>query len=221
MSVYKTPILVQHLPNLAPNQAVKKAISQIFVDQQIADYNYVFFNSSFENLSIDMAREIGKELAYTNFSDQTRFLVIYCLEKSSLEAQNALLKNLEEPPANTQIILTTTDPSNILPTIFSRVEVYKISDETEQGSSSEIFEKILQEPLSTLLELTEIPNTKEEALNFFKNFLFYLDKKIHSEKEVFYQAKVMQKLIVLIELLQKNVNIKLAVDNFFLEIKKT
>ena len=41
-------------------------------------------------------------------------------QESSPEAANALLKILEEPPADTTIILTTSDPEALLPTIRSR-----------------------------------------------------------------------------------------------------
>lgn len=41
-------------------------------------------------------------------------------QESSPEAANALLKLLEEPPASTWIILTTTDAGQVLPTIRSR-----------------------------------------------------------------------------------------------------
>jgi DNA polymerase-3 subunit delta' len=41
-------------------------------------------------------------------------------QESSPEAANALLKFLEEPPADTWIVLTTTEPERVLPTIRSR-----------------------------------------------------------------------------------------------------
>ncbi len=49
-----------------------------------------------------------------------RVLLIKNAEAMSLPAQNALLKNLEEPPLNTIIILTASDFSHILATIRSR-----------------------------------------------------------------------------------------------------
>jgi DNA polymerase-3 subunit delta' len=41
-------------------------------------------------------------------------------QEASPEAANALLKFLEEPPRSTIVVLTTTDPSRVLPTIRSR-----------------------------------------------------------------------------------------------------
>jgi DNA polymerase-3 subunit delta' len=42
-------------------------------------------------------------------------------QEASPEAANALLKLLEEPPADCQFVLTVVDPSRLLPTIRSRV----------------------------------------------------------------------------------------------------
>lgn len=41
-------------------------------------------------------------------------------QEASQEAANALLKFLEEPPRNTWVVLTTTEPERVLPTIRSR-----------------------------------------------------------------------------------------------------
>lgn len=48
------------------------------------------------------------------------------VQESSQEAANALLKVLEEPPADTTILLTTSDPHALLPTIRSRLVVVRV-----------------------------------------------------------------------------------------------
>lgn len=53
-------------------------------------------------------------------------------QESSPEAANALLKLLEEPPADTVFVLTTTDPRRLLPTVRSRgvpLRVGRLADE--------------------------------------------------------------------------------------------
>ncbi len=53
-------------------------------------------------------------------------------QEANPEAANALLKFLEEPPASTTVILTTTDVSRVLPTIRSRavpIRLGRLSDE--------------------------------------------------------------------------------------------
>lgn len=47
-------------------------------------------------------------------------------QEGSEQAANALLKLLEEPPADTTLILTTSEPGNLLPTIRSRVVAFRV-----------------------------------------------------------------------------------------------
>lgn len=50
-----------------------------------------------------------------------RVVIIDGADTMSLEAQNALLKTLEEPPADTVLVLTSAEPERLLATIRSRV----------------------------------------------------------------------------------------------------
>ncbi|HEX5796893.1 MAG TPA: hypothetical protein VFX86_00725 [Candidatus Saccharimonadales bacterium] len=50
-----------------------------------------------------------------------RCLLFWSFEKFGVEAQNAMLKSLEEPPADTVIIITTDAKSSLLPTTVSRL----------------------------------------------------------------------------------------------------
>jgi DNA polymerase-3 subunit delta' len=62
-----------------------------------------------------------------------RILIIEDAEAMTLEAQNAFLKLLEEPPEDTLIIMTVTHQSSMLPTIYSRVQQIHISTPIKQG----------------------------------------------------------------------------------------
>ena len=52
-------------------------------------------------------------------------------QASSPEAANALLKLLEEPPADTTLILTSSEPGSLLPTIRSRVVAIRVAPVAE------------------------------------------------------------------------------------------
>src|SRR5437899_13106849 len=49
-----------------------------------------------------------------------KFAIIVAADRLNPQAANAFLKTLEEPPANSILILLTTDPQRILETIQSR-----------------------------------------------------------------------------------------------------
>lgn len=67
----------------------------------------------------------------TPFSGDRKVFVIgdaerLVVQEASQEAANALLKVLEEPPADTTIILTAADPQGLLPTIRSRLATLRV-----------------------------------------------------------------------------------------------
>jgi DNA polymerase-3 subunit delta' len=72
-----------------------------------------------QEIPIDDVRQMILKLALKT-SGHKRVVVIYGAEQLSEEAQNALLKSIEEPPQYTHFILTAPTISSILPTIASR-----------------------------------------------------------------------------------------------------
>ena len=54
--------------------------------------------------------------------------VIHEADRMNEEAQNALLKTLEEPPPDTTLILCTANPASLLPTTRSRCQMIKLPD---------------------------------------------------------------------------------------------
>jgi replication-associated recombination protein RarA len=79
------------------------------------------------SITIDQVRDIKSFLATKNSSDFKRAVVITDAERMTLEAQNALLKILEEPPKHTMILLTSATPEALLPTIVSRTQLHRLS----------------------------------------------------------------------------------------------
>lgn len=53
-----------------------------------------------------------------------KFIIIRPADKLGEEAENAILKSLEEPKDNVHFVLITSKPSKLLPTILSRLAVY-------------------------------------------------------------------------------------------------
>lgn len=72
------------------------------------------------NIKIDPVREALEATAYLPFEARVRVVVIDDAEQVLPEAQNALLKSLEEPPRATVFVLVTSQPETLLPTIRSR-----------------------------------------------------------------------------------------------------
>jgi DNA polymerase III delta prime subunit len=73
------------------------------------------------SIGIDAVREIRNFLWQKPNVSARRTLIIDGAEMMTTEAQNALLKITEEPPASSLLILSTSDADSILPTILSRL----------------------------------------------------------------------------------------------------
>lgn len=71
-------------------------------------------------IKIDQIREIGGFLAYTRTSGPYRVIMVDSIDDVTVNAANALLKHLEEPPPHTVFFLINHRPELVLPTIISR-----------------------------------------------------------------------------------------------------
>jgi len=74
------------------------------------------------NRGIDDARELREQVRFSASGGRYRVFIIDEFHMLTNEAFNALLKTLEEPPANVIFVLATTEPHKILPTIVSRCQ---------------------------------------------------------------------------------------------------
>lgn len=72
------------------------------------------------SIKIDPVREMLSKISYRPFEGRRRVVLIREADTLQHEAQNALLKSLEEPPPATMFILTTAVPGALLPTVRSR-----------------------------------------------------------------------------------------------------
>ncbi len=71
---------------------------------------------------IEAIRELQKKLIYLPYEGQTKVAIIDSAECMTPQAANSFLKTLEEPPSKTIIILITSNPYQLLPTLVSRCQ---------------------------------------------------------------------------------------------------
>ncbi len=71
-------------------------------------------------ITVDQVREVLRKLALHRHSARRRFVIVDPVDLVRVEAINALLKSLEEPPDGTGWILVSSRPASLLPTVISR-----------------------------------------------------------------------------------------------------
>ena len=68
----------------------------------------------------DIRHQLNNDIVIKPYSSKYKIYIVDEAEKMNIQAQNALLKTIEEPPAYGVIMLLTTNADAFLPTILSR-----------------------------------------------------------------------------------------------------
>ncbi len=79
------------------------------------------------NTAVDWIREINKTIQRGPTEAPHSVVIIEGIEHFRAEAANAMLKTLEEPPANTVIILLCRSIHQVLPTVLSRCQLFRFT----------------------------------------------------------------------------------------------
>lgn len=93
----------------------------------------------------DIRAQINRDVGIKPYSSNFKVYIVNEAEKMSVQAQNALLKTLEEPPEYAVILLLTTNVNSLLPTILSRCVVLNMKP-AEDGLVKKYLMEQLQIP---------------------------------------------------------------------------
>lgn len=113
------------LANLLAKIILKGDINREYVDI----INYRTEKASF---GVDDVRNIIEEVSKKPFEGDKKVIIIHKGNKLTTQAQNALLKTIEEPPVGVYIIILCESLELILDTIKSRCEIYKLTPLTKE-----------------------------------------------------------------------------------------
>ncbi len=103
---------------------------------QYADLSVIQAEKEGGTLKVEQIRSIRQSLVLKPYQGKYRVALCLRFQEANDNAQNALLKTLEEAPAQVILILTADTPESLLPTIVSRCEILRLrplSIETVEG----------------------------------------------------------------------------------------
>jgi len=93
---------------------------------QMTDLSVVQSVQEGASLPVDAIRDLQRSLALSPYEARYRVALLLRFNEATDNAQNALLKTLEEAPEKVILLLTADAAENLLPTIVSRCEVLRL-----------------------------------------------------------------------------------------------
>ena len=89
----------------------------------------------------DIRQQINNDIVIKPYNSKYKIYIVDEAEKMNVQAQNALLKTIEEPPAYGIILLLTTNADSFLPTILSRCITLNLKSVNEDLIKSYLMKK--------------------------------------------------------------------------------
>lgn len=185
-------------------------------------------------IGIEEIRQLQTKLSLKPFAKKIKVALIVKAENLTPEAQNSLLKTLEEPPANSLIILLAPDTGWLLPTIVSRCQIITLNPKEqiflspqESADFEKTFQKIINSSLGErwqILENLEIGQDRLKAQEFLTKMVFltrkhllanFLEKKETSSPTAVQYLNILASLSQSQFFLQSNTNVRLTLEVLF------
>ena len=175
-------------------------------------------------LGIEDVRQVQKNIFLTPFQGEKKATVIVMKNSATVDAQNSMLKLLEEPPPSSLIFLVTDNHLSFLPTVLSRVKLIEIANEENQ-TNNDAFEKIqsLNGVGDSLYLAQVVAKEKTDAIIFLEGAILAAREKMLANLENKQESLKLRKMIHNMELTHytlksTNANSRLALENLFLNL---
>lgn len=206
------------------NETRRTYIEGLLTEAGIAPYNRIRIAAEGISIGIKEIRDFIRNLSASSFGPSLRSGIIWGAQLLTVEAQNALLKTLEEPPANARIILETASMHALLSTIISRSVSKELPHEEifsadEQHTWHITWEKLIGQSLGQRVKTIDgIFTTRDGAIEWVDCGIATLRNKLLAPDAdaAAVSAVHLRKLLHGRNQLSANVTPKLVVDNLFL-----
>ncbi|MCD8209567.1 MAG: DNA polymerase III subunit gamma/tau [Coprobacillus sp.] len=138
------------------------------------------------NSGVDNVRDLIDKVKYGTILGRYKVYIIDEVHMMTPSAFNALLKTLEEPPANVVFILATTEPNKVLPTILSRCQRYDFTKLSEEEISNRLIEVLQKEKIEYNREAVDLivslaDGGMRDALSILDQVLAYSSNTLKAE----------------------------------------
>lgn len=126
--------------------AKKFALKILNKDKDMDFVDIIHYYPSKASFGVDDVRNIIEEVGKRPYEGDKKVIIIHEASKLTTQAQNALLKTIEEPPNGVYILILSESLETMLDTIKSRCQIYRLTPLSKEE---------MMEYIKTLDELNE------------------------------------------------------------------
>ncbi len=211
-------------------ERLEKANNLSHETYHISPFDTIYISGE-TSIGIEQIRELEHSLNLKPYNSAYKAAVIHPGELLTVEAQNALLKTLEETGETSFIMLTAPQTETLLPTVVSRCQIIKLPskleieiDEKFLTAHSSLFSNILKAGVGERLKIaSQVGKDREEIKDWLKNMTYFCrnilikNGPLNSLKksQIIKTVKDLEKTRGLVE---QNVNARLALEIFLLDL---
>lgn len=203
-------------------EKLREFVKQMADEKKISKFDIYTYETE-KTVGIGDIRSLSKQIFLKPMQGDKKMVVLEAFYQATIDAQNAFLKVLEEPPLSTTIVILANS-NFFLPTILSRCKLIEIDRELilekdEEQKLLEILESLKSTGVGEKLKLAQTQaKDKEQALIFLEKLIIVARNEMVKRQEIQFKdyLKVLQKYYK--EIKQSNVNLRLGLENLFLEI---
>lgn len=177
-----------------------------------------------KTIKIEQVHEFIRKVQLKPYGGTHKVGSIMHAEKLTAEAQNALLKTLEEPPKGTFIILTAPSPHSILETIRSRCQVFDFSDKNEYSNLDINAQDIVEASLTKRFSIVEdiLAKKRQEQIqiitSIFESLTQYYRDQLLEGHENLRTVDIIKTIEQTEYAFDKNVNTRLLLENLMIQL---
>ena len=210
------------------NPLLSKLWNREIKDSELFDSSnpdiHIVDGTEVNSIGIEDIKELQKEMMYSPFKEKVQIAYILDANKLTTQAQNSLLKTLEESSDSTVYILITEIEKSLLATVLSRclkIYTHAITVKDETFLKPDILSMDLIEAFAKIEVLSKEKDNVQELLTRLEHYYQTLLERNLIEKKGIIEVSLNIKQVLLAQKrIKANGNKRLVLENLFLHLNR-
>lgn len=175
------------------------------------------------SIGINNVRKLKKFLSFKPYSKPKKIGLILSADKLTLQAQNALLKTLEEPSKHSLLLLELTNPNKLLTTVLSRCQLIEVKQSPplintpRSEPSLKLIKELTRSSPGSRLNLVKNISSQEETRKLLQQMLQRLKQNLNKDPKTQKQLALVHDSLTALD---SNINTRLVLEHLALYFKR-